>query len=318
MTRIAYHASHEQFSPSELLDYAILAEKSGFHAIHSSDHFKPWNNNQGESGFSFAWLGAAMQATSLPFGMVCAPGQRYHPAVVAQAFATLGELFPGRFWAALGSGEALNEDITGEPWPPKTARNERLLECYHSIKKLLRGETVTIDSRIKIKDAKIYSLPKSPPLLIGAAVTKETAEWMGSWADGLITVNKPHEELKELVDAFREGGGHGKPLFLKAELSYSKTQEEAEKGALEQWRTNVLDSRLLADLPAVEDFEAAATGVKLEDLHSAVRISTDLEEHRNWINQDRSLGFSTIILHNVNREQELFIRDFGKYVIGSS
>src|SRR5690554_144526 len=318
MTRIAYHASHEQFSPSELLDYAILAEKSGFHAIHSSDHFKPWNNNQGESGFSFAWLGAAMQATSLPFGMVCAPGQRYHPAVVAQAFATLGELFPGRFWAALGSGEALNEDITGEPWPPKTARNERLLECYHSIKKLLRGETVTIDSRIKIKDAKIYSLPKSPPLLIGAAVTKETAEWMGSWADGLITVNKPHEELKELVDAFREGGEHGKPLFLKAELSYSKTQEEAEKGGLEQWRTNVLDSRLLADLPAVEDFEAAATGVKLEDLHSAVRISTDLEEHRNWINQDRSLGFSTIILHNVNREQELFIRDFGKYVIGSS
>ena len=315
MARIAYHASHEQFSPSKLLRYAILAEKSGFQAIHSSDHFKPWNKSQGESGFSFAWLGAAMQATSLPFGMVCAPGQRYHPAVVAQAFATLGELFPGRFWAALGSGEAINENITGEPWPPKAVRNERLLESYQSIKKLLRGETVTIDSQIQIKEAKIYSLPKSPPLLVGAAITKETAQWMGGWADGLITVNKSHEELKELVDAFRQGGGDGKPVFLKVQLSYSKTLDEAEQGALEQWKTNVLDNRLLVDLPAVEDFEAAAIDVDLEDVHAAVRISADLEEHRNWIKQDRSLGFDTIILHNVNREQELFIRDFGKHVL---
>lgn len=315
MARIAYHASHEQFSPSELLQYAILAEKSGFHAIHSSDHFKPWNENQGESGFSFTWLGAAMQATSLPFGIVCSPGPRYHPAVLAQAFATLGDLFPDRFWAALGSGEAINENITGEPWPSKAVRNARLLESYQSIKKLLRGEMVNIDSQVRIKNAKIYSLPKSPPLLIGAAITKETAQWMGSWADGLITVNKPHEELKELVAAFRQGGGEGKPLFLKSQLSYAKTHEEAERGASEQWKTNVLDSQLLADLPAVEDFEAAARGVGLEDVYAAVRISADLKEHRNWIKQDRSLGFTTIILHNVNRGQELFIRDFGRHVL---
>lgn len=102
-----YQASHEQFKPSVLLQYAQLAESAGFTSINSSDHFHPWSKRQGQSGFAFAWMGAAMQATSLPHGSVCAPGQRYHPAIVSQAIATLGEMFPERFWIALGSGEAL-------------------------------------------------------------------------------------------------------------------------------------------------------------------------------------------------------------------
>ncbi len=315
MRRIGYHASHEQFSPSALLEYVKLAEKHGFQAINSSDHFKPWNNRQGESGFSFAWLGAAMQATSLPFGMVCAPGYRYHPAVVAQAFATLSELFPDRFWAALGSGEALNEAVTGEPWPSKEERNQRLRESYQSIKSLLQGETVNIDSHIHIENARLYSLPDVKPLLIGAAVTKETAHWMGSWTDGLITVHKPYDDLKDVAEAYREGGGKGKPLFLKVQLSYASSQEEAEAGALEQWRTNVLDSDQLTDLKRIKDFEKAAEHVDLEELQKSVRISSDLEQHKQWIQEDISLGFSTIILHNVNRQQELFIRDFGRDLI---
>src|SRR5687767_7871992 len=145
---IAYHASHEQFSPRELLRFAKLAERAGFEAIHSSDHFHPWSESQGQSGFAFAWLGAAMQATNLPFSAVCAPGQRYHPAIVAQAIATLCEMFPGRFHINLASGEALNESITGDKWLIKEERNARLKECADVIRQLLAGETVTHHGRI--------------------------------------------------------------------------------------------------------------------------------------------------------------------------
>src|SRR3954464_5634064 len=111
---IGYQASHEQFTPADLLKFVMLAESAGFGAVNSSDHFHPWSERQGQSGFAFAWLGAAMQATAMRYGSVCAPGQRYHPAIIAQAVATLGEMFPGRYWIALGTGEALNERITGE------------------------------------------------------------------------------------------------------------------------------------------------------------------------------------------------------------
>ena len=133
-TTIGYHASHEQHPPSRLLQDVARAEAAGFAAVSSSDHFTPWSERQGESGFAWSWLGAAMHATSLPFGVVNAPGQRYHPAIVAQAIATLLELFPGRLAVALGSGEASNEHITGARWPDKAARNERLLECVHVIR----------------------------------------------------------------------------------------------------------------------------------------------------------------------------------------
>src|SRR5688572_24580130 len=148
MTMICYHASHEQFAPSLLLKLAVMAEKAGFSGLHSSDHFHPWSARQGQSGFSFSWIAAALQATSLPCSVVSAPGQRYHPAIVAQAFATLEEMFPGRFSAALGSGEALNESITGDAWPDKEIRNKRLKESAHVIQRLLDGEQVTFDGLI--------------------------------------------------------------------------------------------------------------------------------------------------------------------------
>jgi coenzyme F420-dependent glucose-6-phosphate dehydrogenase len=315
MARIAYHISHEQFAPSVLLDYAAKAEQAGFDAIHSSDHFHPWNRQQGESGFSFAWLGAAMQVSSLPFGLVCAPGQRYHPAIVAQAIATLAEMFPDRLWVALGSGEALNEYITGDGWPVKAVRNRRLRECYEIIRQLLAGETVTHRGTVKVESARLYTLPSKKPLLIGAAVTKETAFWMGQWADGLITINKPRDELEEVVGAFRKGGGEGKPLFLKIQLSYDRNPDKALMGAHQQWRTNIIDNDLLADLWKPAQFEAAAKFVQPEDLREMVRVSHEPEQHLSWIRQDIALGFSTIILHNVNRNQETFIHDFGEEVL---
>ncbi|MFC7648526.1 LLM class flavin-dependent oxidoreductase [Streptosporangium lutulentum] len=139
MTTYGFHSSHEQIHPAELLKAVTRAEQAGFEAAMSSDHFSPWSERQGQSGFAWSWLGAALQATELPFGVVNAPGQRYHPAIIAQAIGTLGAMFPGRFWAALGTGEASNEHITGDRWPRKELRTTRLRECVDVIRALLAG-----------------------------------------------------------------------------------------------------------------------------------------------------------------------------------
>jgi len=315
MAIIGYHASHEQFAPSELLRYAIMAEKAGFGAINSSDHFVPWSERQGQSGFSFAWLGAAMQCTTLPYSLVCAPGQRYHPAIVAQAIATLAEMFPQRLWVAMGSGEAMNEKITGGKWPEKPERNERLLECVHVIRRLLQGETVTHYGRVTVQEAKLYTRPVVTPLMIAAAITPETAAWAATWADGLITVHQPAAKLREVVAAFKRGGGANKPLLLKVQLSYARTEEEALTGAWDQWRNNIFSGDELGDIWHVHEFDEKGNSVKPEDMYGMVHISADLGRHIDWIGQYIDMGFERIMLHNVNRQQERFIKDFGRVVL---
>src|ERR671914_1478573 len=209
MPVVGLHCSHEQIPPSRLLEDARHAEAAGFGAIMSSDHFSPWSGRQGESGFAWSWLGAAMGATALPFGVVNAPGQRYHPAIVAQAAATLCEMFPGRLWVALGTGEASNEHITGDPWPGKAKRNARLRECVEVMRALFAGEMVDHDGLVRVDRARLWTLPEEPPSLVGAAVSEETARWCGEWADGLVTINQPRETLERVIAAFRDGGGEG-------------------------------------------------------------------------------------------------------------
>jgi coenzyme F420-dependent glucose-6-phosphate dehydrogenase len=316
MVRIGYHSSHEQFSPSELLNYVQRAEQAGFTDAMCSDHYMPWSERQGQSGFAWSWLGAALQATTLSFGSVSAPGQRYHPAIVAQASATLAELFPGRVWCAFGSGQQLNEHITGTGWISKADRNARLKECIEVIRALWAGETVTLHTDyINVSEAKLYTRPTQLPMLIGAAITPETAAWVGSWADGVITVHKPLEKQKAFVEAFRSGGGAGKPMFLQAQTSYAPTQAEALQGAHDQWRNNVLESPVLTELRLPSQFDAAGAYVRPEDLHDHIRISCDANQHLDWLEQDIELGFDRIFVHNVNREQERFIDTFGDKVL---
>jgi coenzyme F420-dependent glucose-6-phosphate dehydrogenase len=317
MALIGYHASHEQFKPSELLRWSKLAEEAGFNFINCSDHFHPWSERQGQSGFSFSWLGAAMQLVNVPFGVVCAPGQRYHPAIVAQAVGTLCEMFPDRFWIAVGSGEALNERITGDKWPAKPERNTRLFECVEIMRKLLRGETVTHHGLVTVEEAKLYTRPLNQPLIIGAAVTAPTAEWIGHWADGLITVSASRDQLQKIIDAFHRGGGKKKPMYLKVQLSYSKTDEAALAGAFEQWRTNIFSGSVLSDLWKVEQYDALGEMVQPHELNKMINISSDLQYHISKIREYIGLGFEKIILHNVNREQELFIQTFGRSVLKS-
>jgi len=315
MAKFSYHASHEQFKPSELLKYAQAANIAGFSGISCSDHFHPWSDRQNQSGFAWSWLGAAMQATSLPFGVVCAPGQRYHPAIIAQAAATLAEMFPQRFWVALGSGQALNEKITGTRWLAKAERNARLKECVDVIRALWAGETVTHYGLVRVEEAKLYTRPEIPPKILGAAITPQTAEWVGSWADGLITISHPYEKLKKVVEAFRRGGGEGKPMYLKVQLSYAMNEETALDGAYDQWRTNIFQSQVLADLRSSQQFDAAADFIKPQDMHEFVRISANPQKHIEWLQKDIELGFETISLHNVNREQQRFIEVFGEKVL---
>ena len=315
MTRIGFHASHEQVSPSGLLRALTLAEAAGFDAAMCSDHLAPWGERQGHSGHAWSWLGAALQGTGLSLGVVTAPGQRYHPAVIAQAIATLAEMFPGRFWAALGSGEALNEHVTGDRWPGKAERDARLLECVEVIRALLRGEEVTHEGLVRVDRARVWSLPETPPALIGAAVSKETAGRVGTWADGLVTVARPLDELRPVVDAFREAGGEDKPVLLQAHIAWAEDEATALAIAHEQWRTNVFGGGIMWDLELPSQFDDAARYVRPEDVCGPVMVSADPGRHVEWLHELQDLRPDAIYLHHVGGEQDRFIDVFGERVL---
>ena len=315
MPRIGWHASHEQIAPSRLLEDARLAEQAGFEAGMSSDHFSAWSERQGESGFAWSWLGAALASTALPFRVVNAPGQRYHPAIIAQAIATLGEMFPGRLWVCLGSGEASNEHITGDRWPPKHVRNARLLECVEVIRALLGGKEVSHDGLVRVDRARLWTRPAEPPPLIGAAVSEETARWAGGWADGLATIHQPREQLERVVAAFREGGGEGKPMLLQVHVSWAPDEDEALRIAHDQWRTNIFTPPIPWDLETAAHFDEAAKHVTPEDMRGGVLVSSDLEQHAAWIRDAAELGFEEINLHHVGQDQRAFIEAFGEHVL---
>lgn len=314
MTRIGFHASHEQISPRQLLLDVQRAERVGFDMAMCSDHYKPWSERQGHSGYTWSWLGAALATTGLAFGCVCAPGQRYHPAVVAQKIGTLAQMFPGRFWTALASGEAMNESITGDRWPAKDERVERLEECVDVIRRLLDGEEVTHTGLITVDRAKVWDRPDEMPSLLVPAVSAASAARAAAWADGLITVNQDLEVLREVIAAYRGAGGRG-PVALQLHLSWAPTMEEAEQIAFDQWRSNVLGEPLAWDIATVEGFDAASKHVTLESVRDVVRISSDLDQHVAWIRDYADLGFDDIYLHYVGQDQSDYLDAFGAHVL---
>jgi probable non-F420 flavinoid oxidoreductase len=312
---VGFHASHEQAAPSALLEAVRTAERAGFGAAMCSDHFAPWGARQGHSGHSWSWLGAALQSTSLSFGVVTAPGQRYHPAILAQAIATLDEMFPGRLWTALGSGEALNEHITGDRWPDKPTRAARLRECATIIRALLDGEEVTWDGLVRVDRARLWTRPATRPALIGAAVSAATAGSVAAWADGMITVNQPGDVLRRVVAAFRENGGEGKPVHVQVHLSWAPSEDEALEIAHEQWRTNVLGPDLNWDLELPAQFDAAARFVRPDDVRDAILVSADLGRHADALHEVLACGVDGLFLHHVGREQQRFVEAFSEKVL---
>ncbi len=314
MTVFGFHASHEQVHPSALLDAVVAAQDAGFTAAMCSDHFSPWSERQGQSAFAWSWLGSALHATDLPFGVVNAPGQRYHPAIIAQAAATLAAMYPGRFWAALGTGEASNEHITGDGWPRKDVRNARLRECVDVMRGLFAGEEVSHDGLVTVDRAKLWTRPEQPPPLLGAAVSVETAGWVGEWADGLATIAQPHDHLRRMIDVYRGAGGRG-PLVLQVHVSYAADEETALTLAHDQWRTNVFAPPVCWDLDTAAHFDEAAKHVTPEAVRESVLVSADPAQHVEWLQGFVDLGFDEIYLHHVGQEQREFIDAFGAKVL---
>ena len=314
MTVIGFHCSHEQIAPAQLLRDVQAAEAAGFTAGMSSDHLVPWSTRQGESGYAWSWLGAALATTTLPFGVVNAPGQRYHPAVVAQSIATLGQMFPGRFWAALGSGEAANERVTGAEWPRKDVRDARLVECVDVIRRLLHGEEVSHDGLVTVNRGRLWTLPDPVPHLVGPAVTPETAARHAAWADGLITVNQPSDTLRRVLAAYRDAGGRG-PARLQIHLSWAPTEDEALATAHDQWRSNVLGPPVAWDTESVEAFDLIGELVAPEKVRESVLVSADLARHAQWLHEYVEMGWDELYLHFVGQHQAPFIDTFGEHVL---
>ena len=314
MPIVGLHHSHEQIAPSALLEVARAAESAGFDAGMSSDHFSPWSVRQGESGFAWSWLGAALAQTSLPFGVVNAPGQRYHPAIVAQAAATLCEMFPGRLWIALGTGEASNEHITGARWPDKATRNARLRECVDVLRALLAGEEVTHHGLVQVDRARLWTLPAERPPLLGAAVSEVTARWVAGWADGLATIHQERATLERVIGGWRDAGGSGR-LVVQVHISWAPTEEEALRIAHDQWRTNVFPPPACWDIDTAEAFDAAAQHVRPEDMRGPVLVTSDLGRLTAALHEVLELRPDELYVHHVGKEQGAFVEAFAGHVL---
>ncbi|UXA17002.1 TIGR03885 family FMN-dependent LLM class oxidoreductase [Mycobacterium sp. SMC-4] len=317
MTVIGFHASHEQINPRQLLLDVQRAEQAGFDAAMCSDHIEPWSHAQGHSGFAWSWLGSALATTDLRFGLVTSAGHRYHPAVIAQALGTLGVMFPNRVWAALGSGEHVNERITGKPWPDKEVRQQMLAECFDMVDQMLKGAVVSREGLVPADKARVWDRPAQRPPLYLPALTPETAARFAVNYDGLITINQPIDETRKVLEAYRDSGGKG-PAMLQVHLSWAPDEDEAAALAREQWGTNVFEPPVMGGLGSPEDFEARAASLG-DELGSAVAdavlISADTASHAQRLHDYIELGFDEVYLHHVGQDQVAFIDTFAEKVL---
>ncbi len=319
---LGYAASFEQFHPTDLLTYSQQAEAAGFTAVMASDHFHPWVPSQGHSAFVWSWMGALGYATKLRFGTgVTPPGYRYHPAVIAQAAATLEAMFPGRFYLGLGAGEALNEHITGEYWPEAPTRLARLWESVEIINKLFTGKVIKHQgTHFRVESARLYTLPDSPPPIYIATSGPIGAQNTGRYTDGIITVGAADEKLKMLVERFEQGAKAGgkdpaiMPRMLQVKVSYDETVEAATDAAVKEWPNGGMNFPK-GDIRNPEDFEAMAKLVRPENYKNRVLITPDLDEHAAYIQHFIDLGFGEVYVHNVGRNQGAFIKAYETGVV---
>jgi coenzyme F420-dependent glucose-6-phosphate dehydrogenase len=302
--RYFYFCAHEQFPPDDLLRQAVEAERAGFAGIGCSDHLQPWWEN-GESGHAWVWLGAAAQATErVPIGTgVTPPGPRYHPALIAQAWATLETMFPGRLYLGLGSGEALNEAPLGEGWPSVGGQIERMEEALEMIRALWDGKRLSGEGEHFSADgAFIHTLPadRRPPLYV-SAFGPQAAGVAGRWGDGLWTLADP-ESVPEILDAYRgaaeDAGREPGEVLLQAAFSWAEDDDAALEGARvwkgaqpkEFFREDWHDPKAM--------YERGEEQLTDDDLREKMIISSDPAEHVERIREVEKLGASTVVLMN--------------------
>lgn len=323
MTKIGYAAMLEQFHPNDLLEWCAQAESAGFSAgFMVSEHFHPWTPHQGQSAFAWSFMGALGLRTSLPFGsaVVCA-GFRYHPVVVAHAAATLGAMFPGRFWLGLGAGEALNEHVVGGHWPEIGIRSAMMFESIEIISRLFSGDVVRhAGAHFTVESARLYTRPEQPVPVYVATAGPLNAKRTGRHADGIITVGAADEKVRMLWDRFADGAREagkdpaGMPKLLQIHVSWAPTHEEAARNAVTEWPNGGMPFPK-QDIRNPEDFAAMARFVRPEDFTNRVLISADADEHIAHLRGYVDMGFDEIHVHNVGPNQSEFIDFYGERVL---
>jgi len=320
--KIGYAAMLEQFGPDEVLDLCAAAEAAGFSGVMAADHFQPWTPQQGQASFVWEVLAIAGARTKgdLGPGVTC-PSFRMHPAIVAQAAATLEVMYPGRTWLGLGSGEALNEHVVAGYWPETPERINRMFEAIEIIRKLFSGKDVKHDGRyFKLETTRLWTMPAVPPPIYIATAGPVTAKRTGALADGLITVGAPEGKIEMIFEKCREGcreAGNDPDRFkyiLQLHLSWAETDELAVRNAIAEWPNGGMKFPK-ADIRSPGDFEQMAKLVRPEDFAGRMVMSADLEVHRKEIQKFLDIGFDQIYLHNVGRNQAEWIDTFGREVL---
>jgi len=326
MLRLGYKASSEQFGPRELLDFACLAEQAGLDSVFISDHFQPWRHTDGHAPFAFSWLGALGAKTSrIVMGTsVLTPTFRYHPSIVAQAFATLGALFPGRIVLGVGTGESLNEvPATGLKWPEPKERFARLREALRLMRQLWKEDRVSFDGEFyKTVNATIYDRPKVPVPIYVAGAGPMISKYAGSTAEGFIcTSGKDQslytETLLPNVEAGLKQAGRASDAIdrmIEVKVSFDPDLRRAMENT-RNWAALSLSAEEKLSVEDPLEMERLADALPVERAAQRWIVSSDPDEHVERIKTYVDLGFRHLVFHAPGRDQARFIRLYAEHII---
>jgi G6PDH family F420-dependent oxidoreductase len=312
--RIGYFLSCEEYSPRELLDQARLAERHGFHGLWISDHYHPWIEAQGQSPFVWSVIGALAEATErLPVTTaVTCPTVRIHPAVVAQAAATSAVLFEGRFALGVGSGEALNEHIHGDPWPRAEVRLDMLEEAVEIMRELWTGRQVSYSGdHYDVENARIYTLPDTPPDVLVSGFGPKSVDLAARIGDGYV-ITMPD---KALIGRFRSEGGGDKPVHAGTKVCYGDDEAERRRTAHRIWPNEGLPGELAQLLPTPAHFEQASGLVTEEMIGEAVPCGPDLERHVAALQEFADAGVDELYVQQIGGNHEAFFAAYEREVL---
>jgi G6PDH family F420-dependent oxidoreductase len=303
--RVGYFLSCEEHPPRELVRQAERAQAAGFEGLWISDHFHPWNDEQGQSPFVWSVIGAVSHACDLPVTTaVTCPTVRIHPAIIAQAAATSGSLLRGRFRLGVGSGEALNEHVVGARWPTTDERLAMLEEAIGVIRDLFSGETVNHHGRYyTVEDARLYTLPEAPVPISISAFGPKALELAARIGDGFISTKPAADDLK----AYRDVGGRG-PAEAGTKFCWAPTAEEGARTAYRLWPNQGLPGELAQVLPSVRHFEQATQLVTLDSTRSSVPTGPDPKPYLDTLQSFADAGFDAVHVAQMGRDQDGFFR----------
>jgi coenzyme F420-dependent glucose-6-phosphate dehydrogenase len=323
--KLGYKASNEQFPPRELLDYAVLAEEVGFDSVFVSDHLQPWRHDGGHAPFAMSWLGALGASTSrITMGTsVLTPTFRYQPAIVAQAFATLGCLFPGRVVLGMGSGESLNEVPLGLSWPEPKERFARFREAVHLIRRLWAEERVSFDGEYyRTEKATIYDRPEQPVPIYLASSGPAATRFAGREGDGWITTSGKAPDLytDTLLPAIAEGASKAGrqladlDLMIEVKVSFDHDWDSA-MHATKYWGALALTPEQKSGVEDPVEMQRLADELPVERTASRFIVSSDPDEHVRAIRRYTDLGFTHLVFHAPGPDQERFLRLYGEEIL---